>query len=86
MSPARKTSKKSLVFKSDSSQAIIVPPPLSEPLLLDIPGAARVLSSTPWTVRSLLWNKQIPFIKLGRRFLIDPADLRAFIETQKKAA
>jgi len=54
-----------------------------EPLLLDIKGAARVLSSTTWTVRNLLWAKKIPFIKIGRRFLIDPADLRAFIARQK---
>jgi hypothetical protein len=36
-----------------------------EPLLLDIKGAARVLSSTTWTVRNLLWAKKIPFIKIG---------------------
>jgi excisionase family DNA binding protein len=56
-----------------------------EPLLLDIRGTARVLSSTVWTVRSLLWNGEIPFIKIGRKFLITPEDLRTFIE-QKKAA
>jgi excisionase family DNA binding protein len=54
-----------------------------EPLLLDIKAAARVLSSTTWTVRNLLWAKKIPFIKIGRRFLIDPVDLRAFIARQK---
>jgi excisionase family DNA binding protein len=54
-----------------------------EPLLLDIKGAARVLSSTTWTVWNLLWAKKIPFIKIGRRFLIDPVDLRAFIARQK---
>jgi hypothetical protein len=43
-----------------------------EPLLLDIKGAARVLSATTWTVRNLLWAKNIPFIKIGRRFLNDP--------------
>jgi len=54
-----------------------------EPLLLDISAAARMLSSTIWTVRNLLWSKKIPFIKIGRRFLIDPADLRDFIARQK---
>ena len=57
-----------------------------EPLLLDIHAAARALSTTPWAVRSLLWDKQIPYIKLGRKFLIDPADLRAFIQRKKEAA
>jgi excisionase family DNA binding protein len=54
-----------------------------EPLLLDIKGAARTLSSTTWTVRNLLWAKKIPFVKIGRRFLIDPADIRAFIAREK---
>ncbi len=57
--------------------------PLPEPLLLDIKGAARMLSSTTWTVRNLLWAKKIPFVKIGRRFLIDPADIRAFIAREK---
>lgn len=57
-----------------------------EPLLLDIHGAARALSSTVWAVRALLWDKQIPYIKIGRRFLISPEDLRTFIEREKAAA
>jgi excisionase family DNA binding protein len=72
---------------------LVVPsvPPSSDtafpvvPLLLDIPAAARVLSSTVWAVRSLLWSKELPFIKIGRKFLIDPTDLRAFVEKQKTA-
>jgi hypothetical protein len=58
----------------------------SEPMLLDIHGAARALSSTVWSVRQLLWDKQIPYIKIGRRFLIDPADMRSWIQKQKQAA
>ncbi len=53
------------------------------PLLVDIKGAARLLSSTVWSVRELLWAKQIPHVRIGRRHLIDPADLRAFVERQK---
>lgn len=55
----------------------------SEPLLLDIHGAARALSATPWAIRSLLWDGKIPFIKIGRRFLLVPADLRAYIAREK---
>lgn len=63
----------------------VVPPAvhLHEPFLLDINGAARMLSSTVWTVRNLLWAKKIPFVKIGRRFLIDPADIRVFIAREK---
>ena len=55
---------------------------LSE-LQLDIHGAARALSATSWAVRSLLWDRKIPYTKIGRRFLIDPADLRAYIARAK---
>jgi excisionase family DNA binding protein len=58
-----------------------VPP--TETLLLDIHGAARALSATPWAVRSLIWDGKIPFLKIGRRFLVDPADLRAYIAREK---
>jgi len=63
-----------------------VPPlePGPEPLLVEINGAAKLLSSTPWTVRGLLWARKIPFIKIGKRFLIDPADLRNFIAREKE--
>lgn len=57
-----------------------------EPLLLDIHGAARALSATTWAVRSLLWDGKIPFIKIGRRFLVAPADLRAYIAREKGGA
>lgn len=57
-----------------------------EPLLLNIPEVARMLSSSVWTVRGLLWNNEIPHIKIGRRFLVDPADLRAFIQRKKADA
>jgi excisionase family DNA binding protein len=57
-----------------------------EPLLLDIKGAAHALSTTTWAVCSLLWEGKIPYLKIGRKFLIDPADLRAFISREKAAA
>ena len=59
---------------------------LSDPLLLDVRGAAHVLCSSVWTVRGLLRHDEIPHIKIGRKFLIDPADLRAFILRKKVAA
>jgi excisionase family DNA binding protein len=72
--------------KPQSSSVLTIPSSSVEPLLLDIRGAARVLSSSVWAVRSLLWSKEIPHIKIGRKFLIDPTDIRAFIERQKKEA
>jgi excisionase family DNA binding protein len=60
--------------------------PAAEPLLLDIHGAARALSSSVWAVRSLLWDGQIPFVKIGRKYLIDPADIRAFVAREKSGS
>jgi excisionase family DNA binding protein len=60
--------------------------PSSPQLLLDIRATARALSSSVWAIRALLWNNEIPHIKIGRKFLIDPADLRAFIQRKKEAA
>jgi excisionase family DNA binding protein len=68
------------------SSAVQSPPLKPEPLLLNIPEVAHMLSSSVWTVRGLLWNNEIPHIKIGRRFLVDPADLRAFIQRKKAEA
>jgi len=65
--------------------AVISPVANPEPLLLDINGAARMLSSTPWTVRHLHWSKKLVFKKVGRRFLIHIDDLRAFAASLKAA-
>jgi len=42
----------------------------SAPILFDLP---------------LLWDNTIPKIKIGKKFLIDPADLSAFVEREKAA-
>ena len=78
-------------MKSKRKSVVAVPKPnnptpiLPEALLVDVQGAARIMSTTVWTVRSLLWAKKIPHIKIGRKFLIDPADLREFIQRLKAA-
>jgi hypothetical protein len=73
-SPTRGDSKKN----SSTAQSVLVQ---HEPLLLDMQGVARALSA--WAVRSVLWDGKIPFIKIGRRFLVDPADLRTYISREK---
>ena len=57
--------------------------PIVERRLLDIKTAAAYLSSSVWFLRSLIWSRQIPFLKLGNRYLFDKKDLDAFIERQK---
>jgi hypothetical protein len=75
---SRKTS------KNNSQIADSVPQP--QPLLVDIKGAATLLSVGPWAVRTLLWGRKLPYIKVGKKFLIDPHDLRTFIDENKRAA
>ena len=57
-----------------------------EPRLLTVSAAAAYLSCAVWAVRVLLWKKEIPFIRLGKRFLIDRADLDDFVERRKESA
>ena len=54
-----------------------------QPRLLTIAGAAQYLSTTVWQIRTLGWDRRIPIIKLGNRYLFDRADLDRFIENQK---
>jgi hypothetical protein len=68
------------------SVAAEIPPQCAEPLLVDIKGAARLLSVGPWAVRTLLWGRKLPYIKVGKKFLIDPQDIRTFIAESKRAA
>ena len=57
-----------------------------EALLVDIKTAAKLLSATPWAIRSLLWGGEIPFVRIGKKHLIDPADLRAYIQRNKASS
>jgi hypothetical protein len=59
--------------------------PHPEPLLVTIPASAQMMGTTIWAMRELLWSKKIPHIKIGKRFLINPADLRAFVASQKES-
>ena len=57
-----------------------------QPRLLDIKGAARYLSTTVWQMRSLVWEKKIPHLRLGRRILFDIADLDYLVREMKQVA
>ena len=45
--------------------------------------AAELLGISPFSLRGKVLRREVPFIKIGRRTLFDPADLRAFIEARK---
>jgi excisionase family DNA binding protein len=56
------------------------------PRLLTVAAAALYLSTTVWQIRTLGWERRLPTVKLGNRFLFDVRDLDAFVESQKSPA
>lgn len=58
---------------------------LAEPRLLDVKGAAQYLSTTIWCVRSLVWEKKLPSIRLGKKILFDRQDLDKFVDRLRAA-
>jgi excisionase family DNA binding protein len=55
----------------------------SSPRLLTIPSAAAYLSCSVWSIRNLIWKRAIPHIQIGKRFLLDRADLDSYVEKNK---
>jgi excisionase family DNA binding protein len=58
-------------------------PSVSEPRLLSQQEAAHYLGISYWTVRDLVFRREIPFIKIGRRVLVDRLDLDAYLDRSK---
>jgi excisionase family DNA binding protein len=58
-------------------------PSVNEPRLLSQHEAARYLGISYWTVRDLVFRREIPFIKIGRRVLVDRLDLDAYLDRSK---
>jgi len=52
--------------------------------LLDLREAARLLGISYWTLRTLIFSGQIPYVRIGRRLLVDHVDVDQFISTNKK--
>ena len=51
--------------------------------LFSIKEAAVYLGRSVWAVREMLWAGKIPFVKDGRRLLIDIRDMDTWIESSK---
>ena len=50
---------------------------------LVIDPAANYLGVTIWFMRTLVWSKQIPYSKFGKRLVFDRHDLDRFLEANK---
>ena len=51
--------------------------------LLDVREAARFLGTTPASMYSMVWRREVPFVKLGRSIRLDVKDLDELFETSK---
>ena len=57
---------------------------VSEKRLLTLPQAAGFLSTTVWALRGLIWDGKLPYVRLGRRFLLDVRDLDELVDSLKE--
>ena len=51
--------------------------------LLNVQEAARLLGTTPKTLYSMAWRREIVFVKIGRSLRFDVRDLEKMIEEAK---
>jgi excisionase family DNA binding protein len=51
--------------------------------LRDVNSAARLLSISPWTVRSYIHDGKLKAVRIGRRVLIEETELERFVEEGK---
>ena len=57
-----------------------------QPRLLTVQEAAVYLGSTPWFVRSLVWERKLPKLKFGKRLVFDRTDLDNFVDQLKQSS
>jgi excisionase family DNA binding protein len=55
-----------------------------ERLVFDVKEAARVLSISPWTIRRYITDGKLKPVRIGRRVLIEPAELQRLVEAGRK--
>lgn len=51
--------------------------------LFDVKSAAAVLSISPWTVRSYIRDGKLRAVKLGRRVLLEEAELEQLVDASR---
>lgn len=57
--------------------------PCAAPRLLDVRAAAAYLAVSVSTLYGWVWQRRIPFVKVGRALRFDLADLESFIVANK---
>lgn len=56
------------------------------PRALTIEGAAAYLSCSVKFVRSLIWKRELKYVKAGKRFIIDRQELDRWLESNQQNA
>jgi hypothetical protein len=54
--------------------------------LMDIPTAARLLSTTVFAVREICRSGELVYIAIGHKWLLSPDAIRAFIRKKEQQA
>jgi excisionase family DNA binding protein len=65
------------------AQRICNPPRLLSKRLYNIKEGAVYLGRTVWAVREMLWAGKMPYVKDGKRILIDLRDMDEWIDKSK---
>ncbi len=52
--------------------------------LLTIPQAAAYLNTTEWAIKAMIWNRELPIVPLGKRYMLDTSDLDGVISKRKR--
>jgi excisionase family DNA binding protein len=59
---------------------------MSESVLVSIRGAAALAGVSHWSVRTWIWNGELPYIVVGRSHMVTRQDVLRWIETHKTVA
>jgi excisionase family DNA binding protein len=51
--------------------------------MLSIKAAAAYLGTSVWFIRTLIWERKVPHVRAGHRFLLDRGDLDRFVDAEK---
>ena len=54
--------------------------------LLDVPTVATLLRLSPFTIRKYIRAGRLRVLRIGRRVLVEPAEVERFVADAKKAA
>jgi excisionase family DNA binding protein len=65
------------------TQRILNPSQKPNKRLYSIPEAGQYLGRTVWAVREMVYAGKIPYIRDGRRMLLDINDMDAWIENNR---